>query len=568
MKLSDWLQIAINILGGLGVFLYGMRVMSRGLESLGGDSMRKWLQRFTNSPFLAVLTGLLVTSLIQSSSATTVMLVSLVHAGFLNLTQAIGVILGANIGTTLTGWLVALLGFKVKIAKFALPIIGLGVLLIFISKGGRRRAIWGEILVGFGLLFLGLMFMKNSVAHLHQSPYIMSLLSRYSANSGFLSLVLIVGIGTLVTIIIQSSSATMALTITLAYQGLLDFPTAAALILGENIGTTITANLASIGTDVAARRTARAHFFFNIFGVIWALIFFMPFLWLVDYIVPGDPFAKDLLVRRGAIANHMAAFHTLFNITNTLIFLPLIPFLAKFITKIVKGDALPQEERHILYLDTHVIATPVLAMVGARKEIQRMYQNCVQMFDTTMNIFEQHQENAKDLVHSVQNKEELLDNLEKEITSYLSEVSRNQLSARMSQQIAASIHITHNIEKMGDYTESILRLLRRRYEKKLSFNEEATENIQTIARKVREFLELIAQNIDKENPPNIMEKATQLEDAIDELRTSLRKSHIKRLTQNPEEVPIGLIFIDLLTNFEKIGDHAFNIAQYLSEERI
>ena len=550
-----WLKMGITIFGGLGVFLYGMQRMSRGLESAGGEQMRKWLQTLTSNPIGGIATGLLVTCIIQSSSATTVMVVSLAHAGFLKLTQAIGVIMGANIGTTFTGWLVAVLGFKFKISYFAMIAVGVGVILIFIGPG-RRRGLWGEILVGFGLLFMGLGIMKNGVKPLRKLPEVGEWMRSFSAGEGIGTLLLIVLIGTIITVLIQSSSATMALTMTLAAQGAIDFPTAAALVLGENIGTTITANLAALGTDIAARRAARVHFLFNSLGVLWALVLFSPLLSLIDWFVPGA------MTEAAQVPSHMAAFHTFFNIVNVLVFIPFIGLLAKTAEKMVPGEPGEGENRHIKYLDARVSATPELAMIAVRQELERMSRSALDMFKSVMELYNKPDVKAKEQVKKIQELENLLDILEREITVYLAEVGRHEVSETTSQEISACLHMSHNLEKIGDYCEGLLRLLRKKYSEKLAFSEKANSDIHEIAKHVESFLKLIDDNI-LEEKPDIMEVAEKTENTIDKMRWDFRKEHVKRLVDSECKVESGLLFIDLITHFEKIGDHAYNIAEYL-----
>lgn len=562
MKIA-WFELFISIFGGLGVFLYGMQVMSRGLESAGSERMRQLLQSMTNHPVAGVMTGLLVTSVIQSSSATTVMLVSLVHAGFLHLHQAIGVLMGANIGTTMTGWIVAVLGFQIKISSFALPTVGLGVLMIFLWPR-KTRGLWGEIFVGFGLLFLGLMFMQDAVKPLSKSPEIMAWMQRFSATQGFFSTILAVFAGTLATVIIQSSSATMALTMTLAQQGLIDFHTAAALILGENIGTTITANLAAVGTNLAARRTAIAHFLFNVLGVCWMLALFSPFIHFIEWLIPGQVLSTDLATRNLAIANHMAAYHTAFNICNTLLFLPLVGFLAALVTRILPGKEDPRSQ-HIKYLDARMISTPELALTNVRQELERMAQHCLDMFRSVIQLYKSYDVASKPLVQRIEHSEQVIDELEKEIAHYLVEVAQNQVSVKTSQEIAHLMNMAHNFEKIGDHCEALLRFLRRKYDQKLLFSDEGASKIIEISVLVETFLVLICENIGSEH--NIMDQANQLEKDIDKMRGDLRDAHIKRLVEGKCDVPSGLIFIDMLNSFEKIGDFAFNIASYLSHTR-
>ena len=560
---SIWLTMAVGIFGGLGVFLYGMRVMSQGLESVGGDTMRKWLQRFTSHPIAGIFTGLLVTCVIQSSSATTVMLVSLVHAGFLNLAQGISVILGANIGTTLTGWLVAILGFKIKIAKFALPAVGAGVLFIFLSTKNRNRAIWGEILVGFGLLFLGLMFMKDSVSVLKQSESIKQMLHAYSASSGLFSMMIIIGIGTIVTVVIQSSSATIALTITLAHQGLIDFPTAAALILGENIGTTITANLAAIGTEVTAQRAARAHFIFNISGVLWAMILFMPFLSLVDMLVPGDPFAKELAVRKGAIAPHMAAFHTTFNIINTLLFLPFIGILAKIATKMVSSGT-PSAEPTLKYINQGgTPATPDVALVLVKKELVRMHSLIIEMFDKTIEGLNDPKKDLSTSASDVRECKSLVVTLEDALKEYLMKLSESRLSRTTSVEVTSAIHIAHHIKNTSKHIKRLHSLLEGLRKDKRQLSTQAQEELPNMVKQVKELLELVHTSIEEYKP--IADQAEELEQGVKKLRNELRIKHTKRLQDGSCELVSGLTYIDMLAHFRQIGNDSFNIAKFITE---
>jgi phosphate:Na+ symporter len=563
MKEIDWLQMMIGLLGGLSIFLYGMRVMSHGLEAVGSDKMRDLLQGMTRHPLAGVGTGILVTALIQSSSATTVMLVSLVHAGFIQLQQAIGVIMGANIGTTITGWLVALIGFKVKITSFALPAVTLGIVFIFLSRGKLGQ--WGEICVGFGLLFLGLMFMQEAAQPLSKSQVVIDWMKSYSASLGYIPLIMGVIVGTLATVAIQSSSATMALTMTLAQQGVIDFPTAAALLLGENIGTTITANIAAISTNTAARQAARAHFLFNLLGVCWMLVVFYPFLQLIDWMVPGHVLSDNPQIRAGAIASHMAAYHTTFNIINTLLFLPLIGVLASIVTRILP-DAVVQESKHILYLDARLVSTPALALNAARQELHRMAQHTKEMFSSVMALFDQKDLPSKPLVQKINKSEEILDAIEQEVAIYLTQVAAHGLTDDTSKEMAAYMNIAHNFEKIGDHCESILRYLRRRYDNKIGFSEVATEQLHQLTNQVQEFLDLLYKSLSYRNS-RLMESAEKCEQKINAMRDEMREEHVSRLVAGTCDVSAGLIFIDLITSLEKIGDYAYNIAEYLSGKR-
>jgi phosphate:Na+ symporter len=568
----DWISTTTQIFGGLGLFLYGMKIMSEALQNASGEGLRNILWRATNNRFKGVITGFTITGIIQSSSATTVMLVSFVSAGLINLVQATGIILGANIGTTITGWIVALIGFKWDVKDFALPAIALGFFLRFLKNEKTKN--WGEVLLGFGILFLGLAIMSEPVKGLRDSDAIMNFLSTYRAV-GIFSTIMVVLTGSIITMIIQSSSATMSMTMILAVNGLIDFPTACALILGENIGTTITANIAAIGASVVAKRTAFVHMLFNVFGVIWVLsimnILFIPF---VEWAIPGKiidvnglspmPSQKILSVN----TNHMAAFHTFFNIFNMLIFLPFVNQLAKIAEKIIPERRTEErEEFRLKYISTALLSTPALNLNQARLEIESMMDIVVEMFDKVMVVFNTPEEKLGDEVETILTMENHTDILEKEISTFLVKISQDNISEDQSQEISAMLQRVNELERIGDHCESILKLNRRRYDKNIEFSEGASKQIVEISGKVSEFLNLIQTNISRSSS-NIISQADIIEDRINELRKEMRKEHVNRLSNQSCEVSSGLLFIDMLTSFEKIGDHAYNIAESISGLRI
>ena len=554
--------MTITILGGLSLFLYGMKIMSEGLQKVAGNRLRSTLHAITSNRISGVFTGLFITAAIQSSSATTVMLVSFVNAGLINLTQSLGVIMGANIGTTVTGWLVAILGFKVNINLFALPAISVGFFVRFLNK--QRLTDWGEVLLGFGLLFFGLTLMKDALGDLKNSPDIIRFMGTYRA-ADLWSTLAVVGAGTAVTMIIQSSSATMALTLTLASQGIIDYPTSAALVLGENIGTTITANLAAIGASTAARQCARAHMVFNVLGVIWMLFVFNPFLRLVDGIVPGNVFTTDTAALGSVLPGHLAAFHTLFNITNTLLFLPIMGLLG-WAARMLVPDAKNTETARLTYISSALLSTPPLAIEESKRELALMAKRVIEMLDTVMELFNKQDKTQKDyyeFTQTISSLETLTDTLEQEISDFLVRIIRNQPSDEQSQEIVEILNAVSNLERIGDHCEILMKLLNRLHEKNLAFTEDAEAEINALAAKVRDMLLLIADNITLRKT-NIMVRASSLEDIINKMRHNLRDGHIKRLNEGSCDVNQGLVFIDMLSSFEKIGDHAFNIAQSIS----
>ena len=556
------LTMVITILGGLSLFLYGMKIMSEGLQKVAGNRLRATLQTLTNNHFSGVFTGFFITAAIQSSSATTVMLISFVNAGLITFTQSLGVIMGANIGTTVTGWLVALIGLKINIAAIALPSITIGFFIRFLKR--QQLTDWGEVLLGFGLLFFGLTLMKDAVGDLRNAPEIVSLMGTFRA-ANLPTTLMVIGVGTIVTMVIQSSSATMAITLTLASQNIIDYPTCAALILGENIGTTITANLAAIGASTAARQAARAHMIFNVLGVVWMIFVFSRFLGLVNELVPGDIAAAAPADIGRMMPDHLAAFHTLFNIINTLIFLPLagiLAWMAKLLTSRPKGI----DEAHLTYLSSELVNTPPLAIEETKREVNRMSSTVRTMLDQALELLNKKNKTRQDFYAATQNissLETLTDILEKEISSFMVKVIRHSSSGDLSEEISEVLDIVSNLERIGDHCELLVKQQNRLNEQNLDFTDSARDEINTIAAKVREMLLLIHENITARKT-NIMTEAQSLETIINQIRSDLRLSHIRRLDDGSCGIEQGLVFLDMLSSFEKIGDHAYNIAEAIS----
>lgn len=555
-------NVLFRLIGGLGLFLYGMRIMSEGLQKVAGDRMRKILAALTNNRLVGTLVGLSVTAIIQSSSATTVMVVGFVNAGLLSLVQAIGVVLGANIGTTITAQLIAF-----KFAKFALPLIGVGAGLALFSKN-RRRGYWGEIILGFGLLFFGLTIMKQAFDPLKYSEEFQNIFTMVGEYH-----LLGVLVGALVTVLVQSSTATIGITLALATSGLINFETSVALVLGENIGTTITANIAAIGTNLAARRTAFCHFLFNAIGVTYMLLLFPLLMKLVSLVTPGD---ADMIITtkeqaeilggvlgdRPFVARHIANTHTLFNLINTLIFLPAIGLLAKVATMLIRGKE-DTEKMQVKFIDSRVLNTPPIALGQARREIDRMANVALDMLRET-NIFLE-TANLKS-IKELESREILVDFLQKEITDFLVALSQQSVSAQTSKDIASLMNIVNDLERIGDHCENLWRLGQRRVENSVTFSETGLNELSEIAGTTEEFLGFIVEALGG-NDFSVGASAMEYEDRIDALEKTLRNNHIERLNTGECAVKPGMIFIDILHNFEKIGDHAYNIAESLTGEQ-
>ncbi|MBN2707046.1 MAG: Na/Pi cotransporter family protein [Deltaproteobacteria bacterium] len=550
-------------LGGLGLFLYGMKIMSEGLQKAAGNRLRQILEKLTTHRIAAFLVGTGVTAIVQSSSATTVMVVGFVNAGLMNLRQAIGVILGANIGTTVTAQMIAF-----KVHHYALPAIGIGVALKFFTRT-KRWQYFGEIILGFGMLFYGLDVMGDGLACLKTQPFFQQAFVAFSHNH-----IMAVLAGALLTMILQSSSATVGITMTLAASGALTFEGGVGLILGENIGTTITALLAGIGTNVSAKRAAWAHTMVNVLGVVYMLLLFPFFTRLVDYFTPGNP---DLVVTGVAqaaecaaaigdkpyIARHLANAHTVFNIFNCLLFLPLIGLLAKVcIWMVPAGDE--ENFYHLRYLDNRVLDTPPLALAQAHKETVRMAGLCLRMFNLTMECYANY---SQKLVEKVYRKENTIDMLQKEITDFLVNVTQLSTTPEISREVNMTMYIVNNLERLGDHCENMIRLVERKQDQKIDFSEEANAEIAEIELKARELFELVLTGLEKGRVERLMVKARALENTINSLEDRYRDRHIERLSENRCSVVPGLMFIDFLTNFEKIGDHCYNICEAIAGEK-
>ena len=551
--MKGFLQV-LNLIGGLGVFLIGMRIMSDGIQKRSGNKLKTILHTMTENRFAGVLTGVGVTSIIQSSSATTVLLVSLVNAGLVTLKQSIGVIMGANIGTTLTAWIVSIVGFKFKIASVALPAVAVAIPFYFSSRTKRREI--ADILIGFGLLFLGLSFMKDSVPDINNNPEVLAFLSDWS-QWGYGSILLFVLIGSLLTVLVQSSSAAMTITITMAFKGWISFPVAAAIVLGENIGTTITAFLASLPMNATAKRAARAHMFFNLIGVVWMMAVFLPFTRLVDAIVPGD--AGD----PRNIPIHLSMFHTLFNITNTLLLVGFVGYLARFVEKIVKDDAkVSKKAPYQLKLVPDNIDDSVDAnLITIRRDLASMAGEAYDMLMSVMNGARDPKTFAK-IKDRLVIREQRVDDMQEQIIGYLTKCTRWPLGHDQSNVVAAQQRIANELESVADSTFGIGLLLDKLHKKGWEFHKDADEELLTYTSQVLDFLKYNQDFLDRRLEKYDLNLARDMENGIDKMRNKLRKRS-RRTIEKDEDVDVKgeLIFMDIVRHLEHIGDNSLNVSE-------
>ena len=538
----------LEVVGSLGLFLYGMKVMSDGIQKAAGDGLQSILNHITSNRFVAVFTGFAITAIIQSSSATTVMVVSFVNAGLLSLTQSIGVIMGANIGTTITGWIVSIIGFKFKIAELALPLIGIG-LPMFFSKNKKRKN-WGEFMIGFGLLFIGLGYLKKAVPSDNQA--LIDFITPYT-GLGFGSVALFVLFGAMITIIVHSSSASMAIVLTMAASNLIGLEVAAAMIMGGNIGTTIDAYLASIGATVNAKRAARVHLLFNIFGVIVILVVFQPFINLVKWVVPGNE-----------ITTTLAMFHTIFNITNTAVFIGFVPHIAKFIEKMVpeKESGTDNNVYKLEYITSTIQDTPELNLVKAQKEIVHMTELVENMFSKYLTIFQNPDKKMGDEVEQLRQMEDYSDQMQEQITSFLLECTKENLNEDGRNNATAMIRIVSELESIGDSCFSLIMLSEKKYNKDIPLHDNAIIEIMTYSELVNEFLQFIKDHINEHLSQKNFNKAHELEDKIDDYRNKLRKEARNQIADGAD-VKGELLYIDIVRHIERMGDYCLNIAQSL-----
>ena len=552
--------VLFNLLGGLCLFLYGMKVMSDGIQQGAGERLKQALNFMTMNRIAGVLTGFVVTGIIQSSSAVTVMVVSFVNAGLLTLTQSIGVIMGANIGTTVTAWIVSLVGFSLKLSVLALPAVGIGFVFGIIKWKYR---ILGEAILGFGLLFLGLDFLTKSMPAIGDSFNSIASVS----GRGFLSSLIGMSAGLVMTLLLHSSSAATALMLTMAYNGLVCYEMAAAMILGANIGTTIDAALASIGTKTAARQAALVHILFNVLGTCWALPLMKPLLALVDFVTPGTITG---MINDPMIPTHLAMLHTVFNTINAILFLPFVKYLAalvSFIIKDKKGEVSVSEHYRLEYRSGTMQDTPELNILRAEKEIQDMAGLASDMygkFSAALNSMQEtplSEDAADTLIADLKDKENFADEMREALTAFLIECTREHLGRHSERRVSRLIRIVAELEDMTDDCYSISLLLERSVRKNHVFKSKEIAALIPYVALVTEFLNFIGglqlgRVLSKEQSA----WARDLENGIDKSRNKLRKLGRKRIEAG-KDVKTELLFFDLVRRIEKLGDYCFEIAE-------
>jgi len=559
----SWGIIRLMILiGALGLFVYGMKIMSEGLQQTAGTKLRNWLRSISSNRFKGVLTGFGITSIVQSSSITTVMSVSFVNAGLMTLRESVGVMMGANIGTTITAWLVLLVGFKAGIDNASLILIALVFPLIFINRG-KTKAI-AQAVIGFSIIFLGLSFLKGVVPELSEGSEIVKFFDPYR-DPTFMSTILFIFIGTLITIVVQSSTAAMILTMTLVAKGIIPFEVAGAMVLGENIGTTITAELASLVGNVHAKRSARVHSIFNIIGVGWAVLIFPLFLDFVGLLVSlisnevWDSKSPEL----GIIG--VAVLHTVFNTINVLVLIWFVPQLVRLVERTVKSKGKIDEEFRLEFIGNNIVDTPDISIYEAKKEVSKFGEITSRMSkftrilltDPDKKVFYRHLE-------KVQKYEEITDRVEIEIAQYLNKVSEGELTQENSQEIRALNSMANDLERIGDIFYQISKTIERKSEGKIWFSPQQRQGLLEMLDLLDESFEVMVNNLQVEKSQVDLNTAVILEEKINQKRDELRNIHLENMESADYNIKSGMIFNDLFSSCEKVGDHVINVSEALA----
>ncbi|MGB4576300.1 MAG: Na/Pi cotransporter family protein [Paludibacter sp.] len=591
----------MTLVGSVGLFLYGMKIMSEGLQKVAGNKLRSALATMTKNRFTGVLTGLFITAIIQSSSATTVMVVSFVNAGLLNLLQSITVIMGSNIGTTVTAWIISLFGFKVSIAAFSIPLIAISIPFIFSSKSKRKSI--GEFILGFAFLFMGLDLLKNSVPDLKSNPEMLEFLTQYT-QSGFGSVLIFLLIGTVLTIVVQSSSATMAITLVMVSKGWISYELGAAMVMGENIGTTITANIAAIPANVSAKRAALAHTTFNIFGVIWMLFLFFPFTNMITYLVtnfgPGDPtqltnftngldagtlklitsdsknltteqFAlrEQLLDYQVATSYGLSLFHTMFNLCNTFIMIWFVKIIANIVTFVIKKKD-TDEEFQLQFISTGLLSTSELSVLQAWKEMKVYADRTQKMFKITRELY--YDQNENDFVKKfsrIEKYESISDRMEVEIAKYLTKVSDGKLGEESKHQIHTMLRIISEIESVSDGCYNIARTIVRKRDDKAVYTKDMDANIDLMMNLVEGALQQMNESMENNQISNEeFNRSVNIETEINNFRNQLKLQNIADVKAKKYDYQASVTYMDVIVECEKTGDYIINVIEALNEATV
>lgn len=561
----------LQLIGALGIFIFGMKIFSDALQRVAGNKLRGILKGMTKNRFVGILTGFGTTSITQSSTTTTVMVVSLVNAGLLTFIESTGVIMGANIGTTITAWMVSIFGFKFQITPITISIIGIFFPFLFSSNNKLKNI--AETMIGFGILFIGLEFIKNAVPDVGENPEIFAFLNSFT-DFGFWSTIIFIFIGTALTLLTQSSSASTTITLVMLVQGWIDFPIAAAMILGENIGTTVTANIAALVGNVHAKRAARFHFFFNVIGVIWMVIVMTPFLIGIDSIItsviPDSPsIFFDTPEARTNATLALSLFHTLFNVINVAILFAFVPLLIRLV-EYIQPEKSGEESFKLEYINAGLMSSPELSIAQAKKEISQFAKIIEKMHNSLTGLMFKGDKKRRKFIDKIMKREEITDRLEIEIAEYLLKISENStLTVDGTRKVRNMHRIINELERLGDLYYQLSKVFERMIDEQQELPDEALEEIKQMMDAVHEAIVLMKANLDEIDSNKIsIVQAYQLEEQINGLRDSLRTKHYARLENSAYTLKMGVGYLDVLNRLEKVGDHIINVSEAASDKSI
>ncbi len=559
----------LQLVGALGIFIYGMKVFSDGLQKVAGNKLRAILKGMTSTRFRGILTGFTSTTITQSSSTTTVMVVSFVNAGLITFVESTGVIMGANIGTTVTAWMISIFGFKMQITPIAVMFIG--IFFPFMFFGREKLKNLAEAMIGFGILFIGLDFIKNGVPNIQENPEMFMFLDQFT-EFGFLSILIFVVVGTLLTLVTQSSSAASAITLVMLFQGWIDFPMAAAMVLGENIGTTVTANIAAVVGNVYAKRAARFHFVFNVFGVLWMLILMDPFLMGIDNImsyfspeVGSILHATDELGRANATLA-VSLFHSVFNVVNVLLLVGFVPHIVRLIERYQKEEK--DTQHRLQYISSGMMSSPELSMSQAHKEIELFAKLIEKMHFNMQGLLFNKQNKQEKFLKKIEKREGITDNIELEIAEYLTKISSYNLTEQASRRIRGMHSMINDLERVGDIYYQMSKTFERMQKEGNELPESAMAKLRKLLDLIHDAIRHVRENLDKDNGNIDLEKSIKIEDAIDECRDDLLEFHYAQLEKNVYSNKVGFVFLDYVNRLEKIGDHLFNVNEAIAGVKV
>ena len=554
----------LKLIGAVGLFLYGMKLMSEALQKVAGIKMRSIFAAMTKNRFLGVLTGLVISATIQSSSATVLLVVSFVNAGLVSLVESIGVVMGANVGTTITGWLISLFGFRFNLTEYALPLMAVGFPLVF-SKVNRHKS-WGEAIIGFSLLFMSLGFINATVPDIDSNPGLLSFLSNYT-NLGFLSVLLFVFIGSLLTVIIQSSGATLAITFVMCNQGWIPYELGAAMILGENVGTTITPNLAATIGNISAKRTARFHLLFNLFGVIWMLSIFGPYTAYIESIITSIN-VVSVKNPQALIPFSLALFHTSFNVINLLLFISFVPTIKRAIVWIVRHSGEEGEEFKLKYITTGMLSTAELCILQAKKELQSFAKHTNKMLGFSRRLLsENNDKRFKKMYSAIEKYNAVSDDVEDEVAGYLAKVSQGKVSDQNRKSIRAMLKLVSELELIGDASFTLSRIISRMQKNRIIFSPALMKELHVMFNLVEDGLSVMWQNLHVDEKKVNITKAENIWQQINDYYLQLKDEHSEKLKNSDYDQNQGAAFLEILLQCKKIGSYAMNVTKALYETK-